>query len=116
MASLPRIGGKWNTLLHGLGLSSLGSALFLQATVFSGILQNGYFRGVEQNPMILSTEIALTGFAIAYFGYMFLRFVFSTKWMEDNTQHIKPLFLIFVYRSFSRFVFEDYFRSDFRYV
>ena len=79
MASLPRIGGKWNTILHGLGLSSLGSALFLQATVFSGILQNGYFRGVEQNPMILYSEIALTAFAIAYFGYMFLRFVFSTK-------------------------------------
>ena len=79
MASLPKIGRKWGTLLHGLGLSSVGSALFLQSTVFTSILRNGYFRGVEQNPMILSSEIALTGFAIAYFSYMFIRFVFSNR-------------------------------------
>lgn len=75
--SMPMIGRKWRTAIHALGLSSMGSALFLQTTVFSGILQNGYFRGIEQNPAILSSEIALTGFAITYFGYMFIRFIFS---------------------------------------
>jgi hypothetical protein len=70
---------KLRVLVHGLGLSSLGSALFLQSIVFASILQNGYFRGIEQNHIILTSEIALTGFAIAYFGYMFIRFVFSNK-------------------------------------
>ncbi len=77
--NMPQVGRKWRVLLHGLGLSSLGSALFLQSTVFSSILQNGYFRGVEANPIILTSEIALTGFAIAYFGYMALRFVLSGR-------------------------------------
>jgi ABC-type uncharacterized transport system permease subunit len=77
--SIPNVGRKWRVLIHGLGLSSLGSALFLQATVFTGILQNGYFRGVEQNPAILYTEIGMTSFAVAYFGYMFLRFIISNR-------------------------------------
>jgi hypothetical protein len=64
---------RW--FIHGLGLSSLASALFLQGTVFTNILQNGYFRGVEQNSAILYTEIALTGFAVAYFGYMLVKFI-----------------------------------------
>lgn len=81
MASLniPSVGRKWRVLAHGLGLSSLGSALFLQATVFTGILQNGYFRGLEQNSTILYSEIGMTGFAIAYFGYIFLRFIVSNR-------------------------------------
>ena len=77
--SIPNVGRKWRVLIHGLGLSSLGSALFLQATVFTGILQNGYFRGVEQNSAILYTEIGMTSFAVAYFGYMFLRFIISNR-------------------------------------
>jgi hypothetical protein len=81
MASLNTISvkRKLRVLVHGLGLSSLGSALFLQSLVFSSILQNGYFRGIEQNHFILTSEIALTGFAIAYFVYMFIRFVFSNR-------------------------------------
>lgn len=77
--SVPTIGRKWRAAIHALGLSSLGSALFLQSTVFTSILQNGYFRGIEQNSTILYGEIAMTGVAIAYFGYMFLRFIFSTR-------------------------------------
>jgi len=77
--SIPNVGRKWRVLIHGLGLSSLGSALFLQATVFTGILQNGYFRGIEQNSAILYTEIGMTSFAAAYFGYMFLRFIISNR-------------------------------------
>jgi hypothetical protein len=77
--TLPAVHPKLRLLIHGLGLSSLGSALFLQTTVFTSILQNGYFRGIEGNHLILNSEIALTGVAIAYFGYMFLRFIFSTS-------------------------------------
>jgi NhaP-type Na+/H+ or K+/H+ antiporter len=81
MASLNTISvkRKLRVIVHGLGLSSLGSALFLQSVVFSSILQKGYFKGIEQNHIILNSEIALTGFAIAYFGYMFVRFIFSNK-------------------------------------
>ncbi len=64
-------------LIHSLGLASLGSALFLQSNVFISIFQNGYFSGVEQNPTILSAEMALTGFAIGYLAYMAIRFVIS---------------------------------------
>jgi hypothetical protein len=64
-------------VFHVSGLGCLGAALFLQALVFTRILQHGYFKGVEQNSFILTSEIFLTGFAIAYFVYMFLNFVFS---------------------------------------
>ena len=77
--SMPMIGRKWRAAVHALGLCSVGSALFLQSTVFTSILQNGYFRGIENNPAILYSEIGLTGLAITYFGYLFLRFVFSAR-------------------------------------
>jgi len=70
---------KLSVVIHGLGLSSLGGALFLQTLVFSSILQNGYFRGIEHNQFILNSEIALTAFAITYFAYMFIRFIFSNR-------------------------------------
>ena len=68
---------KLRIFIHGLGFSCLGAALILQTVVFSGILQNGYFRGVEQNPAILSIEIGIAIFGVAYFAYLFLRFVLS---------------------------------------
>jgi hypothetical protein len=77
--NLPSIPKKLQLLFHGIGLSTLGSALFLQTLVFTSILQNGYFKGIEQNQTILTTEIALTGFAIAYFAYIYIRFVFQNK-------------------------------------
>ncbi len=77
--TLPNMHPKLRLIMHGLGLSSIGSALFLQTTVFTSILQNGYFRGIENNQIILNSEIALTGVAIAYFGYMFIRFVFNSS-------------------------------------
>lgn len=76
---IPNMQKRLRVLIHGVGLSSLGSALFLQSTVFTSILKNGYFRGVENNPAILYSEIALTGIAITYFGYMFVRFIFSNR-------------------------------------
>ena len=81
MASLNtlRMEKKLRLLFHCLGLSSLGSALFLQSTVFTSILKNGYFRAVEQNPFVLYSEVVLTGCAIAYFGYILVRFLSSNK-------------------------------------
>jgi hypothetical protein len=76
MSNIPK---KLRVLIHGIGLGSVGSALFLQSTVFTSILKNGYFRGIEQNPTILYLEIGLTGIAIVYFGYMFVHFIFSNK-------------------------------------
>jgi hypothetical protein len=66
-------------VIHFLGLSSLGGALFLQTTVFMDIFQNGYFSGVESNKVILSSEIALTAFAITYLGYMFIHFIYPSR-------------------------------------
>ena len=77
--TLPSINKKWRFLMHGIGLSSIGSAIFLQSTVFTSILQNGYFRGIEQNFLILSSEIALTGVAIAYFAYIAIKVLFSNN-------------------------------------
>ncbi|MEM4703859.1 MAG: hypothetical protein QXJ02_02175 [Candidatus Bathyarchaeia archaeon] len=60
-------------LLHTLGLSCLGGAIFLQVLVFSDIVQHGYFLAVERNTAILTFEVALTAFALAYFLYMYQR-------------------------------------------
>jgi len=66
-------------LLHSLGLSCLGGAIFLQILVFTDILQHGYFMAVENNSAILTFEIGLTGFALIYFIYMYQRFIRSIK-------------------------------------
>jgi hypothetical protein len=64
---------------HGLGLSCLGGAIFLQILTFSSILTQGYFKAVETNPTILSLEIALTAFALIYFIYIYQRLIRSVK-------------------------------------
>ena len=56
---------------HGLGLSCLGGAIFLQILVFSDIFYHGYFRAVEGNPIILGLEIGLTAYAAIYFIYIY---------------------------------------------
>lgn len=66
-------------LLHTLGLSCIGGAIFLQILVFSDILQHGYFRAMENNPAILLFEIGLTAFALIYFIYIYQRFIRSIK-------------------------------------
>jgi hypothetical protein len=60
-----------------VGLSILGAALFLQSLVLSGILERGYFMGIEQNLAVLYSEIFLTALAITYLVYLFWRFVVS---------------------------------------
>jgi hypothetical protein len=60
-----------------VGLSILSAALFLQSLVLSGILERGYFMGIEQNLAVLYSEIFLTALAITYLVYLFWRFVVS---------------------------------------
>lgn len=66
-------------LLHSLGLSCLGGAIFLQILVFTDILQRGYFMAVESNPVVLMFEIVLTVFALIYFAYIYQRFIRSIR-------------------------------------
>ncbi|MCK4669499.1 hypothetical protein E3J49_05095 [Candidatus Bathyarchaeota archaeon] len=65
--------------LHSIGLSCLGGAIFLQILVFTDILQRGYFMAVENNPVILTFEIALTAFALFYFIYIYQNLMRSIK-------------------------------------
>jgi hypothetical protein len=64
-------------LIHTLGLSCLGGAIFLQILVFSSILESGYFRAIETNSLILSFEITLTAFSAVYFIYLYLKMMRS---------------------------------------
>lgn len=70
---------RLRVLVHALGLSCLGGAIFLQILVFADIVQHGYFMAVEKNPVILLFEIVLTGFALIYFVYMYHRFIRSLR-------------------------------------
>jgi hypothetical protein len=74
-----RFNRRMLVLFHSLGLSCLGGALFLEALVFSDIVQHGYFMAVERNPGILAFEIGLTAFSLAYFVYIYLRFIRSVR-------------------------------------
>jgi hypothetical protein len=64
---------------HGLGLSCIGGAIFLQILAFSSILYQGYFEAVEKNPAILLSEIVLTAFALIYFIYIYQRLIRSVR-------------------------------------
>ena len=64
---------KARLAFHCIGLSCLGGAIFLQILVFSGILQQGYFRAAEGNSAVLGCEIGLTAFALVYFLYVYQR-------------------------------------------
>jgi hypothetical protein len=66
-------------VFHGLGLSCLAGAVFLQVLVFFDIGRTGYFFAVEKNPMVLWAEVGLSLFTATYFGYMYLRFIRSLK-------------------------------------
>ena len=79
MFSIPKISRKCRVFFHCLGLSCLGSALFLQSTAIASIVQHGYFKGIEQNPIVLLSEIGMTIFAIAYFAYLYISFIITHK-------------------------------------
>ena len=46
--------------------------MFLQILVFKDILQQGYFMGIENNPVILQFEVALTIFAVIYLAHLYI--------------------------------------------
>jgi len=79
MKTTAKLDHRLRVLLHSMGLSCLGGAIFLQILVFTDILQHGYFMAVENNPAILIFELVLTGFALIYFIYMYQRFIRSIK-------------------------------------
>jgi hypothetical protein len=79
MTAMPAFSRRMRFVFHSLGLSCLGGAIFLQALVFADILQHGYFMAVEQNPAILAFEVALTGFAVIYFIYIYQRLMRQVK-------------------------------------
>lgn len=59
-------------VFHTIGLSCLGGAVFLQILVFKDIVQQGYFMGIERNPIILQLEVALTVFAVVYLIHLYI--------------------------------------------
>jgi hypothetical protein len=69
----PEFSKRMRYAFHGLGLSCLGGAIFLQILVFGDIVSRGYFMAVEQNPAILGCEVGLTAFAAIYFLYIYQR-------------------------------------------
>jgi len=71
----PKLNHRIGLLLHSLGLSCLGGAIFLQILVFSEILVQGYFRAIEANTVILTIEITLTAFTAIYFLYIYQRII-----------------------------------------
>jgi hypothetical protein len=79
MTLSPAFSRRMRVLFHTLGLSCLGGAIFLQALVFAGIVQQGYFMVIEQNSTILSFEVILTVFAIIYFVYIYQRLLRSVR-------------------------------------
>lgn len=79
MTLSPVFSRRLRMVFHTLGLSCLGGAIFLQTLVFAGIVQQGYFTAVEQNPGILGFEVVLTAFAIVYFIYVYQRLIRSVR-------------------------------------
>ena len=71
----PKLHQRIGIIIHSLGLSCLGGAIFLQVLVFSNILVQGYFRAIETNMTILSFEIALTAFTAVYFLYVYQKII-----------------------------------------
>ncbi|MCW3983326.1 MAG: hypothetical protein NWE96_04960 [Candidatus Bathyarchaeota archaeon] len=73
MTTLPKVNHRLSVLIHSLGLSCLGGAIFLQVLVFLNIYQQGYFMAIESNPYVLSSEIGLTIFTLIYFIYLYFK-------------------------------------------
>lgn len=74
-----RMDRRMQVLFHTLGLSCLGGAIFLQLLVFTDILTHGYFMAVEKNPAILAFEVLLAVFSLAYFVFIYQRFIRSIR-------------------------------------
>ncbi|MCD6242206.1 hypothetical protein J7K06_00715 [Candidatus Bathyarchaeota archaeon] len=79
MEKKPLKSRRLRQVLHSLGFSCIGAAIFLQILVFMDILRQGYFMAVERNMIILSIEIVLTFFGLIYFFYIYRWFLRSVK-------------------------------------
>ena len=58
-------------VFHILGLSCLGSAVFLMVYVFYHVVLYGGIICVESNLFIVGVETGMTVLAVVYFGYIF---------------------------------------------
>jgi len=79
MKTAVQLDRRLRNLLHILGLSCLGGAIFLEILVFSDIVQRGYFMAVEGNTFILVLETVLTAVAFVYFIYIYQKFIRSVR-------------------------------------
>ena len=75
----PTVSRRIRLVIHNIGLSCLGGAIFLQILVFAAIAQNGYFMAIEQNLSILALEVVLTVFSLVYFIYIYQRLIRSMR-------------------------------------
>ena len=71
MTTAEQFNHKIGMIVHSVGLSCLGGAIFLQIIVFTNIFEQGYFKVVETSTPVLSLEIALTAFTAVYFLYLY---------------------------------------------
>ncbi|NIV43874.1 hypothetical protein GWN49_03170 [Candidatus Bathyarchaeota archaeon] len=51
--------------------------MFLQILVFKDIAVQGYFLGIENNPVILQLELGLTAFALVYLSHLYVSMIRS---------------------------------------
>jgi len=58
-------------IFHVLGLSCLGSAVFLMVYVFYHVALYGGIICIEPNLFIVAWEVGMTALAVVYFGYVF---------------------------------------------
>jgi hypothetical protein len=85
MTANSKLHHRISLLIHSLGLSCLGVTIFLQILVFASILQEGYFRAVENNPCILSLELVLTAFTTVYFIFLYQKIMRQTLKTSGTT-------------------------------
>ena len=71
----PKLNHRISLVIHSLGLSCLGGAIFLQILVFSEILLQGYFKAVETSQPVLILEMTLTAFTAIYFVYVYQKLI-----------------------------------------
>ncbi|MGD0996523.1 MAG: hypothetical protein ABR909_13505 [Candidatus Bathyarchaeia archaeon] len=62
---------------HSIGISCLAGAVFLQVLVFMDIASQGFFMGVEKNPLILYSELAITFFCVIYLLHLSISRILS---------------------------------------
>gem|GEM_PF-1503802 len=76
---------------HGLGLSCLCCAVFIQVLMLINVFQKGYFIGIEYNPVILFSELTLSFFGTIYFAYIDQLIIRALIKKHLNTKHTQTL-------------------------